>query len=440
MYLDTLELANVRGFSSGEEKFQLNFRRRDSTYAGWTVLAGRNGSGKTTLLRAIALALAGPSVARSLVPSFAGWIAEGKDQALISAAFTIGPTDTLSPGGAPPKRRPWAALSWTRQASGPEPSLSEAIPENAPKVTPRRGPWSENPTGWFVAGYGPFRRLSGAAESAQRLMLGAKRTAALVTLFDETASLAESTWWLQEIYPRVLEGNASAISTQNNVLALLDDGLLPEGARVLRYDSDGLWISQNDVELVLEEMSDGYRVVTALVLDIVRRIAASFGHFDIRQEGETVVCDAEGVVLIDEIDVHLHVSWQQRVGFWLQQHFPNVQFIVSTHSPFVCQAASQDGLIRLPAPDEQSRRPRVLGDAEYNAVVNGSVETAVLSSLFGLESTYSGRTRSLRAEVQQQDLATMTPEQVQAARDLLGGSPSEEVAAALRGLERALNN
>ena len=47
----------------------------------------------------------------------------------------------------------------------------------------------------------------------------------------------------------------------------------------------------------------------------------------------------EGVILIDEIDAHLHPAWQKRIGFWLKAHFPNIQFIVTTHSPFICQAA-----------------------------------------------------------------------------------------------------
>ena len=56
-----------------------------------------------------------------------------------------------------------------------------------------------------------------------------------------------------------------------------------------------------------------------------------------------------GVVLIDEVDVHLHVSWQRSIGFWLKKHFPNVQFIVTTHSPFVCQAADPGRSLLPPA-------------------------------------------------------------------------------------------
>jgi predicted ATP-binding protein involved in virulence len=107
-----------------------------------------------------------------------------------------------------------------------------------------------------------------------------------------------------------------------------------------------------------------------------------------------------GVVLIDEVDLHLHVSWQKRIGFWLKRHFPNVQFIVTTHSPFVCQAADARGLIRLPAPGE-NRPAEHVSEALYNTVVNGSPDDAVLTELFGLETPYSEESERLRERVAQ---------------------------------------
>jgi predicted ATP-binding protein involved in virulence len=45
----------------------------------------------------------------------------------------------------------------------------------------------------------------------------------------------------------------------------------------------------------------------------------------------------------------MHVEWQQKIGFWLTSHFPNIQFLTTSHSPFICQAAGPRGVIRLPA-------------------------------------------------------------------------------------------
>ena len=76
MYIDKVILKNIRGFENLE--FQLG--RGDGRYAGWTVFTGDNGAGKSALLKAIAVALIGRDVARSLQPSFHRWIREGAGQ------------------------------------------------------------------------------------------------------------------------------------------------------------------------------------------------------------------------------------------------------------------------------------------------------------------------------------------------------------------------
>src|SRR5690606_33514301 len=138
-------------------------------------------------------------------------------------------------------------------------------------------------------------------------------------------------------------------------LAFMADGLLPDDSTVERVDSDGLWICRDGVSLPLEQVSDGYRTVAALVVDLLRCLHATYGGLALeRDEHGQPVCPLPGVVLIDEVDAHMHVAWQQRIGFWLTQHFPNIQFLVTTHSPFICQAASPRGIIRLPAPGERN--------------------------------------------------------------------------------------
>lgn len=86
-----------------------------------------------------------------------------------------------------------------------------------------------------------------------------------------------------------------------------------------------------DMPLTLQQLSDGYRTMLALVMDLARRMALAH---DGLPEGERVL-HAAGIVLIDEIELHLHPSWQQTVLPRLTEIFPNVQFIVTTHSPQV---------------------------------------------------------------------------------------------------------
>ena len=88
-----------------------------------------------------------------------------------------------------------------------------------------------------------------------------------------------------------------------------------------------------DIPLTLQQLSDGYRTMLALVMDLARRMALAHDGVPLAQ-GETVL-HASGIVLIDEIELHLHPSWQQTVLPRLIEIFPNVQFIVTTHSPQV---------------------------------------------------------------------------------------------------------
>ena len=73
--------------------------------------------------------------------------------------------------------------------------------------TSDKSTWMQDPKAWFLVGYGPYRRLTGHASDAQRLMAGPERVARLVSLFREDASLVECVTWLREIYLRRLENS-----------------------------------------------------------------------------------------------------------------------------------------------------------------------------------------------------------------------------------------
>jgi hypothetical protein len=179
------------------------------------------------------------------------------------------------------------------------------------------------------------------------------------------------------------------------VIALLNDGLMPDGIRVERVDSEGLWTRQSDNYLPVQELSDGYRTVTSLVTDIVRNLAATFPDFKIEiSDGKPRIVHP-GVVLIDEVDIHLHISWQRKIGPWFTDHFPNIQFLVTTHSPYVCQSAREGQLIRLPGIFE-SGGPRPVDEQLYRRVVHGTGDDAVASELFGVDSLYQESTRAMR--------------------------------------------
>ena len=92
----------------------------------------------------------------------------------------------------------------------------------------------------------------------------------------------------------------------------------------------------------LSEMSDGYRNMLSMVADIAYRMALLNP-----QLFDKVTEKTSGVVLIDEIDLHLHPAWQRHIVGALKKIFPKVQFIVSTHAPSVISSVPQDEIVIL---------------------------------------------------------------------------------------------
>jgi hypothetical protein len=430
VHITGIRLSDIKGFA-GARMVDLPLRPG----GGWTVIAGRNGSGKTTLLRALALVLSGPRVARSLMPDFSGWVTAGAHSG--SVEVRVAPDYD------------WDVHLWDRPTSPEELALNMklAVPPNVAKS--RRpawvqrpdltyfgpthgpgGPWEENPTGWFCAGYGPFRRLVGGSGEAQRLMLAQGPAGRLASLFHEDASLAEGVSWLIDLHLRHLEKRRGAAELLSTVKALLSDGLLPDGYRVVDVNSEGMWIALGDDTehaFPLREMSDGYRTVVALVLDIVRQLHGAYGDLETATVDGQPEVHRPGVVLIDEIDAHLHVTWQRGIGDWLRQHFPDIQFIVTSHSPYICQSADPGGLIRLPSPDEE-RAPEVVDEDLYQRIVYGSGDDAALSELFGLETPYSSKAEAKRKRL------------VELERKVFAGEASPEEAAEYQHLGELLTS
>lgn len=396
MYISKVILKNVRGFAD----LQFDLKRDDNSYAGWTVFTGDNGSGKSTLLKAIVLGLTGKDTSRILQSSFYRWIRDGADEASIQLEVIRSPEDdAVTEGGRrPPDQFPAKLVlkNGTR-----EPILHAMIPSGKPNnyATPERTIWSPEARGWFSCGYGPFRRVSGESQEAIRSM-SAPTTERYVTLFQETASLAEVDRWLRNLKYKELEGKAVESSHLTLLLDLLGQDLLPNQITIDRVDSDGLWLrDRNGVQLAWSEMSDGYRIALALLADVVRHLISTYGVDGLLQQDADgrIQIKRSGVVLIDEVDAHLHPEWQREIGFWLKQHLPNIQFLVTTHSPIICQAADTNGLFVLPEPGSEVQ-PRPLTKEEYEKVITSRPDTILLTPAFGLQNTRSPRAVDSRAE------------------------------------------
>lgn len=120
-----------------------------------------------------------------------------------------------------------------------------------------------------------------------------------------------------------------------------------EGCSDLRFDFDEgrVMVEFTDGSAIpFEHLSDGQRTMLGLFCDIARRAALLNPHFG----GEASV-NTTGVVLIDELDLHLHPQWQRRIIHDLRRTFPKIQFICTTHSPQLIGQAKPDEIIVLDA-------------------------------------------------------------------------------------------
>lgn len=396
MYIDRITLKNIRGF----ENLEFDLCRGDAKYAGWTVFTGDNGAGKSSLLKAIAVALTGRDVARSLQPSFHRWIREGAENQESKIELMIVPekgTDEFSEKGQTAYKKFPATV--ILKSNEKDTSIESSGGPGGKRSLAQRGLWSANSHGWFSCGYGPFRRVFGASPEATRLMVG-PTTERFVTMFQEAASLFEVDQWLRNLSHKKLEGKLAESEHLDLLLEILRDDLMPNQITIDRVDSDGLWLKdRNGLQLAWSEMSDGYRAALALLADILRHLINAYGIDGLakRDEDGKLRIVRSGVVMIDEIDAHLHPEWQREIGFWLKGHFPNIQFLVTTHSPIICQAADENGLFVLPEPGSTTA-PRPLTDEEYKKVIASRPDTILLTAAFGLQNTRSPRAVEGRAE------------------------------------------
>jgi hypothetical protein len=391
MYISRVVLKNIKGFG---ENCDLRLDPEDGKYPGWTVITGDNGSGKTAFLRAISLAILGPDQLRGLLPDLSGWVTLGQDTGSISVEIKPDHEFDKSQKGGSPARTFWAEIEFS--LNGPAWDISSADIYRNKKKGAANGPWAQSTTGWFALGYGPFRRLYGSSPDAQRLMVIPGRIPHFATLFKEDATLAEGEEWVKQLMYRRLEEREAEKVALENLIALLGADFLRQGVQIKEVNSEGIWlIDPGGRKMPLVDMSDGYRSALAMLIDIYRHMISVYGPGILaRAEDDTIFVDRPGAVLIDEIDAHLHPAWQREIGFWLKRHFPKVQFIVTSHSPLVCQAADGGRIYHMP----QSGRgtPFRLDRESFDRIIAGKPDDILVSPAFDLEHTRSPRAVSAR--------------------------------------------
>jgi predicted ATPase len=393
MYLRRIRLKNVRAIS------QLDWVVPSGKEAGWHVVIGDNGAGKSTFLRSVALALVGPKEAFALRQNWDDWLTRGKPEGYIKLSIrSHNKLDKFSGSGKIPLRKLLPLQINFMRLQG-EVELKKATDGD-------RHVWGNKP-GWFSASYGPFRRFAGGDKDADRIFLSNPKLASHLSVFGENVALTECLTWLKELKFRKLENDA-----HGKLLDWLKDfvnqeGFLPYKAQLVEVTSRGVeFMDANNCQLLVEDLSDGYRSVLSMTFELIRQLSRSYSPSAIFNDDKTKVI-VPGVVLIDEVDAHLHPTWQRKIGLWLREHFPKMQFIVTTHSPLVCQAADVGTVWRLPRPGTKESG-QMLEGLELERLLYGNVLDAYSTEAFG-----ENVTRSEESKKKLQRLAELNIKELQ---------------------------
>ncbi|MDJ1505580.1 AAA family ATPase [Xanthocytophaga agilis] len=378
MYIQKVSIKNIRSI----QRFEMEFENP----AGWHVLIGDNGAGKSSIIRSIALGLVGPEEILGIKPNWNNWITWKEDNGSVELGIEpeegIDSQDSTSGIG----------KSFTLQLNfrrDPEGNVffdtTTGVQNQVPAAL-----W-KGKEGWFSAGYGPFRRFSGGSTEMEKVFEnpGYARLASHLSLFGEDVALTEATRWLVTVNYKMLEqraNNASYRDWLEDLKRLINStDFLPHNTSLLRISSDGVVFKDgNGAEISVMQMSDGYRSILSLTLELIRQMVRVYGEDkvfkDIRED--RMIINLPGVVLIDEVDAHLHPTWQTRIGQWFTKYFPKLQFIVTSHSPLVCRAAEKGSIWRLAAPGSDNESGPVTG-IQRDRLIYGNVLDAYGTEVFG---------------------------------------------------------
>jgi predicted ATPase len=411
MYVTRAQIRNIRSI------YELDWQIKPEEAPGWHVILGENGSGKSTLLRAIALGLVGAEYLGALRQDWNEWLTHDEDSGRVDLTLRHDPDYDPARKATSKRRNAEFMPSFFLQRV----DSAYVRPQSPPKWDSEKSGADEvwmSKEGWFSASYGPFRRFSGSTTETQRFFerSSSNRLAAHLSIFGEEYALTEALEWLRQLQFQRLEKRVEGNLLDKLKKFVNQPDFLPHNARLDEISSEGLTFKDaNDNRVPVGLLSDGYRSILSMMFELIRQMSLAYRDVEIFSEDATQII-APGVVLIDEPDAHLHPTWQRRIGFWLREHFPNVQFIVSTHSPLICQAAIQGSIWKLPRPGSEQEFHRVQ-EPELNRLLYGNILDAFGTELFG-----SDVARSEPAKEMLERLAELNM------KELTGGLSSRESA------------
>ncbi|MCW4446693.1 AAA family ATPase [Vibrio splendidus] len=339
MKLNTLSVKNFRCYK--EKTFQFNPQIN--------LIVGQNATGKTAVLDAVSVAIATwilgfkkKNDKKGLYPTDATLSyteKEGESQFVEAWPVLVSATGVVKEQN----------IDWERSKDSPTGNTRYGNATSLTALAKRCDEQlSENINLPLISYYGTMRlwqdpKASKAKPSLTKSTAKPSRLDGYKHCVDPRIALKELVaWFARQEWQAFQEGKESTMLkvVRSAVISCI------ENAEHLRYDPkrEELLLTLKDSEpQPFNLLSDGQRCVLALVADIAQKAARLNPHL-----GDEVLSKTEGIVLIDELDLHLHPKWQRHVIEDLRTTFPKVQFICTTHSPFLIQSLrSSEELIML---------------------------------------------------------------------------------------------
>ena len=295
IYIASLEIEGICCF---KDLSKIDFQIANNI-AETAIILGNNGTGKTTILRSIALGLCDPSSSTGLMQELYGdMISSEKDTGLVRINFMSNDKNV---------KAPCIESTLSRTDSGNIKVEQKTYPEE-------NFPWDDI----FVCGYGAARSAYGTIDIREYSIVDS-----VYTLFNYDSKLQNA----ELILRRIKDIDTNAQEILKKMLNRIDHILmLPEGSSQL--GKEGITVSGPWGQFMPHGvLGDGYRAVVALISDLL--------GWALFYDETMFFKEIKGIVLIDEIEQHLHPDWQRKIVRLLNVQFPKIQFIITTHSPLV---------------------------------------------------------------------------------------------------------
>jgi predicted ATP-binding protein involved in virulence len=326
----SIEWVEIQNFKA-IERLELTFPEPTTDKEPWLMLLGENGMGKSSLLQGIALTLMGEEHSRELGLDASSFVYRGarRGGGLVRVKLTNIPE----------------ALEVRFRRSSTE--FFFETPD--PKV--------------LLLGYGATRLLPprGTAPDSDPNYIRIKN------LFDPTARLSDIESWLLD------KKNVGAARFKAVTAALKDLLMLESDDSIVRRGGDLNVNVRGQPPVGLTQLSAGFQSVVALSADIMKSLLERFSS----------IREAEGIVLLDELEAHLHPTWKIQIVERLRRTLPRVSFVVSTHDPLSLKGLEAGEIVVL----RRDERRRIVADTDIPPVNDLRADQLLTSFLFGLDTT-----------------------------------------------------